>query len=205
MLQSIKSLDKKGLLDILDKNGITTADGRTYTMDDSVMNIKNAIKRNLSRIKEEEVSEIAKYQVRYVGYNGQVDMNNNSTRSGLQYIFPRGMWVDVEIIDWNHFHKKVKKSVASDIDPHWEVQKITVLDKVISFFKNEVEKIRLKRPDGLHALPGMTENRYRILINSGIRDISQFMGIPPEWAIDKLKLERHQYFDMLQSCQRSFS
>lgn len=205
MLQSIKSLDKKGLLDILEENNILKSDGKPYDMSHKIMVLQNAIKRNLSRIKEEEVLDIAKYQVRYVGYNGQVDMNENSTKSGLRYLFPKGAWIDVEIMDWNHFHKKVEKSVAKNIDPHWEVRKITVLDKVVSFFMNEAEKIRLKKPDGLHALPGMNEHRYRILINSDIRSIRQFMGIPPEWMIDKLKLERHQYFSMKDAAQRSFT
>lgn len=204
MLQSIKSLDKKGLLDVLEENDITKADGRTYDMGDSVMNMHNAIKRNLSRIKEEEVLDIARHQVRYVGYNGQVDMNENSTKSGLRYLFPRGAWVDVETIDWNHFHRKIEKSVARDIDPHWEVQKITVLDKVVTFFKNEAEKIRTRKPDGLHALPGMSEHRYRTLMGGGIRSIKQFMSVPSDWMIKELKLERHQYFDMKDACERSF-
>lgn len=202
MLQSIKSLDKKGLLDVLEENNILKSDGKSYDMSNKIMVLQNAIRRN---IKEEEVLEIARHQVRYVGYNGQVDMNENSTKSGLRYLFPRGAWVDVKTIDWNHFHRKIEKSIAQNIDPHWEVQKITVLDKVVSFFKNEAEKIRLKKPDGLHALPGMNEYRYRVLMGGGIRDIRQFMSVPSEWMIRELKLERHQYFDMRDACQRSFA
>ena len=196
-----KSLSKKDLLVYIEDNQLIKQNNHKYSMQDN----RDVLFLAVTNHKNKEMYEISKYQVKYVGYQGLLDFNSNSTRTGKEYKFQRGDWHDVHEEDWKMFYNKIEKAVSIDREPHWQVQKITTTGKIKSFFKGKVEEIKLKKPDGLRELPHMTSDKIDILSKASIRSIPQFLGLPMEWVIDNIGVERGQYFDMRESAGRAFT
>ncbi len=156
--------------------------------------------------KKKEIKEMNYniYEVRYVGYGGNSIQNYNSNPSGKQYTFPNGDWIRVDKVDFeNKYLKKVEKSIEADIDPHWQVRRKTQLGQILNYFAEKINIIKSRKPKKLIDLRHMTDVRMNELRRINIRSFSDFVSLPNEVIIQRLRLSKVQAQEMIDHARRA--
>lgn len=156
--------------------------------------------------KKEEIKEMNYniYEVRYIGYGGNSVQNYNSNPSGKQYAFPNGQWISVEKVDFeNKYLKKVEKSIEADSDPHWQVRRKTQLGEIMNYFAEKINVIKSRKPKKLVDLRHMTDARMNELRRINIRSFSDFVSLPNEIIIQRLRLSKAQAQEMIDHARRA--
>ena len=156
--------------------------------------------------KKKEIEEMNYniYEVRYLGYGGNSVQNHNSNPSGKQYKFPHAQWIRVDQLDFeNKYLKKVKKSIEADKDPHWQVRRKTVLGQIKNYFAEKINIIKSRKPKDLMDLQHMTDTKMAELRRINIRSFADFVSLPYEVIIQRLKLSKVQAQEMIDHARRA--
>ena len=156
--------------------------------------------------KKKEVEEMnySIYEVRYLGYGGNSVQNHNSNPSGKQYKFPHSQWIRVDQLDFeNKYLKKVKKAIEADIDPHWQVRRKTLLGQVKNYFAEKINIIKSRKPKDLMDLTHMTDSKMAELRRINIRSFADFVSLPNEVIIQRLRLSKVQAQEMIDHARRA--
>ncbi len=156
--------------------------------------------------KKKEIEEMNYniYEVRYIGYGGNSVQNHNSNPSGSQYKFPNGQWIRVNKLDFEvKYLKKVKNAIEADVDSHWQVRRKTALGQTKNFFADKVNVIKSRKPRTLIDLRHMTDEKMAELRRINIRSFADFVSLPNEVIISRLKVSRVEAQEMIDNARRS--
>lgn len=156
--------------------------------------------------KKKEIEELNYniYEVRYLGYGGNSIQNHNSNPSGNQYKFPHSQWISVDKLDFEEkYLKKVKKAIEADVDSHWQVRRKTALGQIKNFFAAKVNVIKSRKPRELMDLRHMTDTKMAELRRINIRSFADFVSLPNEVIISRLKISRTQAQEMIDHARRA--
>jgi len=156
------------------------------------------------RKKEIEEMNYSIYEVRYIGYGGQSIQNYTSNPSGKQYKFPNGVWVQIDKEDFElKYLEKVEKSIDADKDPHWQVRRRTKLGQVKNYFAEKINIIKSRKPRELTDLTHMTDEKMFELRRINIRSFTDFLSLPRDVIISRLKLSKSQAQEMMDQARRA--
>jgi len=156
--------------------------------------------------KKKEIKEMNYniYEVRYVGYGGNSVQNYNSNPTGKQITFPNGDWIQVDKVDFEgKYLKKVKKSIEADVDPHWQVRRKTQLGQIMNYFADKINIIKSRKPKQLIDLRHMTDVMMNELRRINIRSFSDFVSLPNDIIIQRLRVSKAQAQEMIDHARRA--
>lgn len=156
--------------------------------------------------KKKEIEEMnySIYEARYIGYGGQSVQNYTSNPSGKQYKFPNGIWVQIDKEDFEiKYLVKVKKAIDADTDPHWQVRRKTKLGQVKNYFAEKINIIRSRKPKKLIDLTHMTDEKMFELRRINIRSFTDFLALPRDVIVSRLKLSKSQAQEMIDQARRA--
>lgn len=200
----------KEIAKVLKSEGLLKKNYTRMKRDDLIDAIMEAtppkVESPIIKEKKKEVEEMNYniYEVRYVGYSGNSVQNHNSNPSGNQYKFHNGDWVRVDKIDFEtKYLKKVKNAIEADVDSHWQVRRKTALGQIKNFFADKVNVIKSRKPRTLIDLRHMTDTKMAELRRINIRSFTDFVSLPNEVIIQRLKLSRVQAQEMKDHARRA--
>ena len=155
---------------------------------------------------EEEVNltNFSIYEVRYVGSQGVIRMNAQSTPTHSEYDFYRTQWIEVEEEDYWHFYRKIGRSVDADQIPHWQCRRKNKLGAVKNMFAKAINKLTSKPPSVLKDVKGLNNDRMDILRQMNIGAIPEFLSLPKSVVAEKFFISPQEVDDMFDDARRSF-
>lgn len=155
--------------------------------------------------KEDDLTDFNMFSVRYVGGNGVNRQNAQSTPTHNEYDFFPFQWVEVEELDFWHYHKKVEKSVESDQVPHWQCRRINKITGVVrNMFANAFNKLYSKPPTQLSEVKHITAERLVKLVELNIGSIPELLSQSKNVLREKLWLNPIEVEDMYDDARRTF-
>lgn len=154
---------------------------------------------------EVDLTDFTFYEIRYVGDLGVIRYNAQSLASNNEYDFYQAQWKEVVEQDYEHFYRKINRSLESGQIPHWQARRINKITGAIkNMFAPIVNKMMSKPPSNLREVKNITQEGFTKLKQLNIGSISGLLALPRVIVKEKLYLNDGQIEDMFEDARRSF-
>lgn len=154
---------------------------------------------------EVDLTDFTFFEVRYVGDLGVIRYNAQSLASNNEYDFFQAQWKEVVEMDYDHFYRKIDRSIEANQVPHWQARRTNRITGAIkNAFAPLINKIWSRPPSNLRDVKHVTAEGFEILKQLNIGSISELLALPKSIVKEKLYLNDGEIEDMFSDARRSF-